>query len=171
MEKIEKVNKTNPVKSINIKKNKYADKEYSFYSELKENIENQDNAGDSDNKNLSEKKSGLENREDRKEGEEKHNSVKPEKKFSADIRKIIIAAERAIEKFNRIFDMSKNDFYMFYELSENNENITITVANSKTGEFIYKHKICVSCVNNEKDFFKIIDDFLKDTGLLIDYQA
>ncbi|HPG29622.1 MAG TPA: hypothetical protein PKY81_12425 [bacterium] len=171
MEKIEKVNKTQSVKSINFKKNKNADKDASFYSNFKENIENQNLADDSGINFISENKSGLENHEERKESEEKHKSAKQKKNFSADIKKIVIAAERAIEKFNRIFDLSKNDFYMFYELSENNENITITVANSKTGEFIYKHTICASRINNENDFFKIIDDFLKDIGLLIDYQA
>ncbi|MBP7654031.1 hypothetical protein KA977_11450 [Candidatus Dependentiae bacterium] len=169
MDKIKKIDKTSPVKSAVLKKNKSYSENNMFLSELKKKTVDSFHGNEIDD-SFEKHNEGVHDGFSQKKNND-GDEEKSKKQFLGDIREVIIAAERAIEKFNRIFDTAKSEYYMFYEIMENGKEIIITVANSKSGEFIYRHNICIECMKSENDFYKVIDDFLRDKGLIIDYQA
>ncbi|HON57611.1 MAG TPA: hypothetical protein PLM75_06170 [bacterium] len=99
-----------------------------------------------------------------------HSQKKEKKSIELDLQELLIALEKTLQDYNAILDKRKKDLYIFYEIVDN-VNILINVANTQTGEYIFKHKICLECIKTDKDFFRIIDDLIRERGILIDYNA
>jgi len=83
------------------------------------------------------------------------------------LKELIIAIENSLKKINDYFDRIGKSDYIFYNI-EDNKNIVILVADTKTAAIKYKHTICIDCIKSDLDFHQLFSDFLKDKGLLID---
>lgn len=103
-----------------------------------------------------------------KDDEKKNNNKSLKKKFN--FQQIQSALEQAIKKFNEILDLQKAKYYVFYELL-NDKNISLKIADVKSGEYISQRIICLDCIENENDMFRLIEDLAKKEGLFLDVDA
>lgn len=110
------------------------------------------------------------NSDDREENEKPKTKKYLPKNIKIKINDIITILENAINRYNEKLDDRKISCFVYYEISEDN-NIIINISNTKTGELFHRHTLCIECVNTEDDYMKLIDDIVKDRGLLLDYKA
>jgi uncharacterized FlaG/YvyC family protein len=77
--------------------------------------------------------------------------------------------EKTLNDYNKMFDKNNKDLYIFYENID--VGFLIKIADIHTSEIKFQHEICVDCINSVDTMLKIINDFVNDKGLLIDYNA
>ena len=114
---------------------------------------------------------GKRHKEKNKDEQQTQTSDKvTDSKIKLRLKQIQTALDQAVKKFNDILDARKIKYFVFYEVLKN-ESISIKVADVKSGEYLYQHTICLDCITDENEAFRLIEDLAKKEGLLVDINA